>query len=136
MEFDGIKLMASENAMRALVGTYRDEEGARSINSAFKRFFADPLSNARRQGQLSHGDVVLVDFANGRFDYTIATTDQLYKAQSGERAALDALKVKGAVKAEGKATRPRTPDLSPAKFWDPEFMVKNSTAKAMKRLRE
>ena len=134
-DIDGVRLVISEAALYELFRSYNPTEGARSIVNTMKREVIDPVNFLANNRRFSKGDVVLIDFQNRAFDFAVTANEHYVRAMSdGDRVRLEKLEeIKVRLAKQGKEV---TPETRPQYFrmFDPEYMVRNATAKTLKLL--
>lgn len=136
-DIDGIRLVISEAAMKQLNAAFRPEEGARSIENAFRRNVIDPLNLRTGRREFTRGDAVVVDFVDGQFDYLATANEQFVRVfTEGEKADAERReRVREALARRAGGASARA-EVILSRLYDADYMVRNATAKALKRFRK
>ncbi len=131
---DGVRLVLSESAVEALKRAYSPTEGARRIVNTIKGQIRAPVDYLAVSRKFKSGDVVLVDFKDGRFDFVIADNKIYARAVSeGDKWRDDRLnQIRNRLAQRGQELTPETRPRYFRKF-DPDIMVRNATARVIRR---
>lgn len=132
-----IRVKLSETAMKALIDSFDPTQGARSLEAYFKRFIKDPVYEQWGVNEIKRGQVVVIDFKDNSFDYIKSTPEMFAEAERGGSVSAErtSLKIQNQLATRGQKL---TPETRPGFFhlFSEEFMVRNATAKILRRLKE
>ncbi len=135
-EIDGVKIVISEAAIQFVEDAYTQSEGARGVKRTFEREIESQLNLRAGRGEFQAGNVVTVDYHDGKFDFVRTTAENYSKAalEGNPIGAERRARVKEAIKAsQGAKALAEAPHAN--RMFDPDYMVRNATAKIMKRFR-
>lgn len=123
----GITLRLNENMIQFLIDSFNEAEGARSIETEFKRTVKDPLMAMWGTDKIKKGDVVIARL-DGRMMVPTVMSLETYNSVSNQREQklIEVLARQGRT-LEKSGFKPK------AEFFDDAFMVRNAVAKTLER---